>query len=176
MDALGTTNASAAEKQFQKLVSAWGLANIPGYFPNQGQIVPGVDPDGVSVGQTIIMPARNIVPNTILWEAKALGGSVVRNKAQQQRNVDYLSELGAGQTRNAYNIVTTADVTSVSNVRNYADERNVAVHHLVAYYKQNGDGSYSFKLQERTEGLFWGYNDREPTFTSTVLGQNVIKF
>ncbi len=177
MSALGTTNEVSAERRFEKLFQSWGNANIASFsVPSTPLDANNTLPDGYSTGQTVIMPSGKVVPNTILWEAKAKSVSNMRNKKQQQRTIDYLSRLNSGETRNAYNVVTTADVVSIKNIRDYGAERNVAVHHLVPYYRRNFDGSYSFKLMERNQGLFWGYNDREPTIISTIFGQRTIKF
>ncbi len=177
MSALGTTNTVVAEDRFEELVQSWGKANFPSFsVPSVPIDAYNTRPDGTSIGQTIIMPSGKIVPNTILWEAKAKSVSNMRNKKQQQRTIDYLSQLNAGETRNAYNVVTTADVVSINNIRDYGVGGNVAVHHLVPYYRRNFNGSYSFKLMERNQGLIWGYNDREPTIISTIFGQRTIKF
>ncbi|WP_037349720.1 hypothetical protein [Saprospira grandis] len=59
-----------------------------------------------------------------------------------------------------YYLVTTADVTDVSSIRNYAESKSINFGHYVAFYKEV-NGVIRVKFKARMPGWIYGYNDRD---------------
>lgn len=57
-----------------------------------------------------------------------------------------------------YYLITTANVTDVSDIQDFASDKNITFGHYVPYYAIV-DNKIQIKFKARQEGFFYGYND-----------------